>query len=274
MTMKTPTPNAPSPIDFAATRADEPLGRSLASRTCPAAFDGAIAHRFEFSSRGDRVPGRLLLPDARSTPCPLVLAVGAAGSDCDSPEFDFCSPLVRDGFAIATIDLSLYGERASAKFSARLLVAIADAASADKLDANGQALLIEFTRQSISDIKRSFDALSEIPAIDAERIALLGQGHGAALAVIAASVDPRVKATVLAECSAVDLSQIDPRGFAQAVAPRPVLALDPEGSSEDDSIFVACAEPRTRHCAGASGATLTGDGAKLALDFLRQHLAT
>jgi dienelactone hydrolase len=230
-------PNAPSAIDFAIAAADEPLGLSLAARDCPQGFSGAAAHRIEFSSRGDRVVGRLLLPETRSGPCPLIVALGAAGEGCDSESFDFLASLVRDGFAIATLDLSLHGERKSAKFSERLLAAIADCANAGKLDANGEALLIEFTRQSVADASRTLDALTALPAIDAERVGLIGIGHGAALAAIAASGDVRAKCVVLANCGTVAVPAIDPREFVPAIRPREVLELDAEETANQGTIL-------------------------------------
>ena len=226
-------PDSEPSIDFSKSCADEPLGLSVAPRPCPAAFEGAVAHRIEFSSRGDRVPGRLLLPETRSGPCPLVIALGTAGEACDSSEFDFLATLIRSGFAIATLDLSLYGERSSAKFSERLLAVIADAASPAKLDANGKALLVEFTRQSVSDVTRAIDALASLPAVDAERTALVGIGHGAALCAIAAKVDVRAKAAVLANCCDVALSQIDPRQFVSSIVPGEVLELGSKATRDN-----------------------------------------
>lgn len=214
-----------------------------------------------------------MLPESRSGPCPLAIALGAAGSSYDSASFDFLAPLVASGFAIATIDLSLYGERKSAKFTERLLSAIGGAQSANNLDANGQALLVEFTRQSVSDVTRTLDALAALAAIDAGRIAILGIGHGAALAAIAANADPRAKAVVLAGCSEIDFPQIDPRGFVAAISPREVLVLDTDETSDDVSIFGACGEPRTRHIVGSTGTLLDSDGGKVAREFLARHLA-
>ena len=51
----------------------EPLCLFTASRPTPEAFGDARCLRFEYSSRGDRIPGRLLLPARDRGPFPLVL---------------------------------------------------------------------------------------------------------------------------------------------------------------------------------------------------------
>jgi len=222
------------PIEFNVDDPDEPLGLQVSDRACPDAYPGANAHRFELNSRGDRVPGRLLLPKAHSGPRPLIVLLGDAGTSRDSKCLDFPAPWIRRGFAIATLDLSLHGERSSAKFSERLLETIADARGASdpgnsgqtNASLNGRALLLEFTRQSVCDLSRTLDGLISLPAIDAGRIGALGLGHGAAIVAIFASVDSRTKAVALADLGAMRQPEIDPREFVGRIAPRPVLMLE------------------------------------------------
>lgn len=251
--------------------AEEHLGLLVTARNGPPAFDGAIASRFELTSRGDRVPGRLLLPESRSGPCPLVLALGDAGQSMETSSLDFLASWVRAGIAIATIDLSLHGERASAKFSERLLTAIASDASS--LDANGKALLTEFTRQSIADVARVLDAFTDLPVVDDARVAILGLGHGAALAALAASVDERLSAVILAANRAVGIPEIDPQRHAGAIAPRPVLILGGADSAVDNALFDACGEPRSRANANCTGTALKDADAETARDFVEKAFA-
>jgi dienelactone hydrolase len=270
-TMTTPTIRSASgmPFDFSAALPDEPLGLSLAARAPSLSFEGATAHRFEVSSRGDRVPGRLVLPDPRSGPCPVILAFGAADG-CLSSDFDFLAGLIGDDFAVATIDLPLYGERRSAKFSERLISAISRAESASELDPNAIALLTEFMRQAVRDVTRTVEALSTLSAVDESRIAILGLGDGASVATIAASIDSHVNAAVLAFAQPMDIDELDARTFANAIAPRPILAIE---AANGPSIFDACAEPKVRHNATGAGPALDGESEKVALDFFRQHVA-
>jgi len=252
-------------------RAEEHLGLLVTASNCPPAFDGAIASRFELTSRGDRVPGRLLLPESRSVPCPLVLALGDAGQSLGTSSLDFLASWVRAGIAVATIDLSLHGERASAKFSERLLTAIAS--DAGSLDENGKALLTEFTRQSIADVTRVLDAMEGLPVVDDTRVAILGLGNGAALAALAASVDERLSAVVLAANRAVSIPEIDPQRHAGAIAPRPVLILGGAGNAVDRALFDACGEPRTRANADCTGTALKDADAETARDFVEKAFA-
>jgi dienelactone hydrolase len=230
----------------------ESLGLLLTSLDCPAAFPGATAHRFELSSRGDRVAGRLLVPEERSGPCPLILIQGDAGTSYASASLDFAGSWVGRGFALATLDLPLHGERSSPKFSERLLDAIENARPrGGSLDANGRALLLEFTDQSICDLSRSVDGLSTLPAIDGDRIGVMGLGHGAAIVALFASLDSRTRAVVLAHCSATGLPEIDPVQFVrEIIGPRAVLLLESTRASDkhdaesDAALFDACAEPK------------------------------
>jgi len=261
---------------------DEPLGLQLSDLTCPEAYPSADAHRFELNSRGDRVPGRLLLPEARSGPCPLILLLGDAGASHDSTTLDFAEPWIRHGFAIATLDLSLHGERSSAKFSERLLDSIASAqqetdledSSRENAAVNGRALLLEFTRQSVCDLSRTLDGLISLPAIDAGRIGALGLGHGAAIVAIFASLDPRIKAVALADCRAIRSHEIDPQEFVGRIGPRPVLLMETNPSKAGDALYEACADPRRRGPSCGANGMLSSAAVENAGKFFAERLGT
>ena len=51
----------------------EPLAAHARELTPPELLSGLRCTRFEYSSRGDRIPGRLLRPAASDGPLPLVL---------------------------------------------------------------------------------------------------------------------------------------------------------------------------------------------------------
>ncbi len=268
------------PTTFGTGDREEPLGLLLTGRSCPAAFSDAEARRFELSSRGDRVPGRLLLPRVRSGACPLLVLQGDAGASRDAATLDFARTWLDSGFAIATIDLSLHGERSSPKFSERLVDTISNVRSGDNLDAaprdsfheNGSALLIEFTRQSVCDLSRTLDGLSTLVEIDGNRIGVLGLGHGASLVAIMASLDPRAKAVALAHCDARSLPKIDPRRFVAAIGPRPILLLENDPGGDREALFDACAEPRLRCPVNGSNGTLSSEAAETAREFFAKQL--
>lgn len=220
--------------------------------------------------------GRLLLPGDRSGPCPLVLLLGDAGASRDSASLDFVEPWIRSGFAIATIDLSLHGERRSAKFSERLLAAIAKLQREDELPGeprdNGESLLVEFTRQSVCDLSRTLDGLLTLPAIDAERIGALGLGHGAAIVAIFASLDTRPNAVALAGCGAIRLPEIDPRQFVGRIGPRPVLVLERSPGGAGQALYDACADPKHRVRLSDSDAMLSTTAAEDVHAFFTDQL--
>ncbi len=269
-----------NPIAFSIGDPDEPLGLLMGDLTRPKAYPSANAHRFELNSRGDRVPGRLLLPEVRSGPCPLILLLGDVGSSHDSITLDFAEPWIRRGFAIATLDLSLHGERSSPKFSERLLDTIANArretdledTSRENVSLNGQALLLEFTRQSVCDLSRTLDGLISLPAIDAGRIGVLGLGHGASIVAIFASLDPRAKAVALADCGTIRPPEIDPREFVGRIGPRPILLMETNPSEAGDALYEACADPRYRGPACGADGMLSSAGVENAGKFFAEQL--
>lgn len=277
-----PTETKALPIALTSGDPEESLGLLLVSRDCPAAFSSATSHRFELNSRGDRVTGRLLIPDDRSEPCPLIVIQGDAGAGCNSASLDFAGSWLHEGFALATLDLPLHGERSSPKFSERLLEAIetvrGNSTSNVPLDANGKALLLEFTQQAVCDLSRTLDGLAALPAIDDQRIGIMGLGHGAAIAAIFASLDLRTRAVALAHCSAIGLPEIDPVQFVGNIGPRSVLFLESsqasskQASDSDTALFDACAEPKRRSPSEFENGTLGSAAAETARAFFSDLL--
>ena len=86
--------------------------------TPPPGAPELCVQRFEISSRGDRISGRLLLPDAQPGPCPLILLQHGLGGSSDAPYLDAAGvPWVRRGAALACMDLPLHGARADPKLA-------------------------------------------------------------------------------------------------------------------------------------------------------------
>ncbi len=191
------------------TRFHEPHGLLLTHAESTGAFAGTTSQRLEFSSRGDRVPCRLVLPAAISAPVPVVLIVGDAGTGRNDACFDFAADFAKQGIAVATLDLALHGERSSPKFSERLIAALG---ASSALDDNGRALVEEFATQSTSDLARGLDALTRHESIDAQRAGMLGIGVGANLVARAAVEAEAVRAIALFERAA----PVDPSLDAEA----------------------------------------------------------
>lgn len=169
----------------------EPL--SLVIRDAPPADGRDVRERrFAYSSRGDRVPGRLWQPTGRpGFAHPLVLIAHGAGEAKDAPAVVAAAGFgCARGFAVASIDLPLHGERAEAKLSRLLLDDLR--AGTDRV-----GLASDFFRQAGSDLIRAVAALAELPDVDAARIGFAGFGLGAVAGARALDAEPRVRAVAL-----------------------------------------------------------------------------
>ena len=103
-------------------RDGEPLDFWLDAPQPAGDLPGLTQQRFELSSHGDRVPGRLLLPPDGDGPHPLVLLQHGLGGSKDAPYLTAAAgPWVRGGAAVASIDFPLHGERANVKLPPDLL---------------------------------------------------------------------------------------------------------------------------------------------------------
>jgi dienelactone hydrolase len=263
---------------------NEPLGLLVTQRVCPEPFDDADCRRFELSSHGDRVPGRLILPKADNGPHPLVLLGHGAGHSKDAAHLDVAAPWVKAGAAVASIDLPLHGERASAKFSERLLgifAALQTAAGRATREPLGQRdtiLLEEFARQSVTDMARTLDALTSLPEIDARRIAFTGFSLSGALGAIFCAIDSRPLAAVLAVTGGgFAPTAIDPCSYVAKIAPRPLFFVTaskdevvPKSSSE--ALFRAAGEPKRVETYDAPHSELPGVAFKAMWGFLAETL--
>jgi dienelactone hydrolase len=187
------------------------------------------AERIEFSSRGDRVPGRLWMPKRSDGGLALVLLGHRAGSSCVAPEIvSVAAGLADRGAAVAAVDLPLHGARGDAKLAGPLARALGGEAS----DAP-PALVEEFARQAVIDLERALDALVPLPEIDAERVGFVGFGLGARLGAAFSSLDPRVRVVALAfDAKARSAQGLDPQPYLPVIAPRPVLLLDEPDSAD------------------------------------------
>ena len=67
---------------------DEPLAAQFRALAPPPGLDSLRALRFEYTSRGDRVTGRLLLPPEPAGPRPLALVGHGAGGAKDAAYVD------------------------------------------------------------------------------------------------------------------------------------------------------------------------------------------
>jgi dienelactone hydrolase len=206
----------------------EPLGLWRHRAGPPSELPDLRAERIEFSSRGDRVSGRLWIPRRSDGGLALVLlAHRAASSATDAGSVALAAGLADRGAVVAAIDLPLHGARADAKLGALLTRALAG-----DCGVAATTLREEFARQAIVDLERALDALTPLPELDAERIGFVGFGLGAQLGAAFCSLDLRVRAVALAFEAADPVAPgFDPQQYVAGIAPRPLLQRREPGSA-------------------------------------------
>jgi dienelactone hydrolase len=251
----------------------EPLGLWSRSAPPPEAYPDLRVRRFELSSRGDRVPGRLLLPPEGRGPFPLVLLQHGAGGSKESPYLDASGgPWARRGLAVACIDFPLHGARADQKIAALL------PEGREPRGPNGAALAFEFARQAVIDLEHTLDALASLDEIDSERIAYAGFSLGALLGAAFCALDPRPRAAALALGGAgLGPAALDSSRYVPRIAPRPVLLVNalhdevvPRAAAE--ALFAAAREPREQLWFDGTHDHLPGAALKAMWEFLARHL--
>ena len=265
-----------------ATDPSEPLSLLVSSRSTPEPFGRAECRRFEFTSRGDRVPGRLLLPLRPKGPHPLILLQHGIGGSKEAPYLDAAAPWVQGGAAVASIDFPLHGERASPKLTERLLASFAPdvgrGTDASELDEPAALLWIETGRQAVIDLRRAVDALSSLPEIDGDRVAYAGFSLGSILGATFFALDPRLRAAALAlGGGGFGPAPVDPCNHIARSAPRPLLFVNairdqriPREASE--ALFAAAGEPKRIEWFEGTHRQLPGVALKAMWQFLRSHL--
>ncbi len=228
--------------DDAATRSlhsREPISAWIAPLPPRSDRAGVRTFRFEYSSRGDRVPGRLLLPDEGRSPFPLVLLQHGAGGSKDSDYLDATRlPWVRRGVAVASIDFPLHGERASSKLSEILLTGLADRHGTER--AHARSMWEGFASQALHDLGRALDALSTHPEIDIDRAAYAAFSLGAILGAVFCAREPRLRAAALAlGGGGFGPAAFDPVHHIGGFAGRPLLLIN---ATDDERIPRSAAE--------------------------------
>jgi dienelactone hydrolase len=253
----------------------EPLGLWQRRTAPPESYPELRAERFEYSSRGDRVRGRLLLPPGGGRPHPLVLLQHGAGGSADSTYLDGTGgPWARRGLAVASIDFPLHGARADQKLAERLGSLIEATRNGDPPD----GLLVEFARQAVIDLERALDALSGFDEIDEERLAFAGFSLGAMLGAAFCALDPRPRAAVFAlGGGGFGTRALDPTSYVGRIAPRPVLFVNASGDATvprdaAEAFFAGANEPKQQLWFDASHDALPGVALKAMWQFLAEHL--
>jgi dienelactone hydrolase len=255
---------------------DEPLGPIR--RAIPARSNCADlrAFLFEFSSRGDRVAGQLLLPPGGDGPFPLVLLQHGAGDSKDAPYLDTTAgPWGHGGVAIASIDLPLHGQRASTKLTEVLLRGLHTSV---KPKEDIEILVREFVHQAVVDLRRALDVLEQFPEIDGKRVAYAGFGLGTIVGATFCGLDPRPQAAAFAiGGGGMGPPEIDPARTVGSFAPRPSLFIN---ATRDEvfsreaalALFEGGGEPKEMLWFEGTHSELPGEALKAMWLFLKRHL--
>lgn len=232
--------------------------------------------RFEFSSRGDRVPGRLLLPESGAGPFPLVLLQHGLNGAKDAGYIEGTGgPWARRGAAVATIDFPLHGERANPKLYELLQRGITEPHRADEPT---RILVQEFFRQAIVDLGRALDALALLPEIDRDRIAYAAFSLGSIVGATFCASDPRPCAAAFAlGGGGIGPDELDPARSIGNFAPRPSLFLNSKTDevvplAAAEALFAAARDPKERHWFEGAHADIPGRSLKTMWRFLSRQL--
>ncbi len=253
----------------------EPLGLRTEASAAPAGHPALRSLVFEYTSRGDRVAARLLLPPEGDGPHPVVLVQHGAGGAKDASYLDaVAGPWAARGAAVASLDLPLHGGRADAKLRTLLETGLQG-----RLQTPHVTLLAEeFTRQAVADLRRAIDALDSLPMVDATRVAFAGFSLGAMVGAIFCGLDPRPGAVVLALAGAgLGPESLDPAHYVGGIAPRPVLCVNAEQDqtiqrASAEALFRAAGEPRQQLWVPGSHDALPGNALKAMWEFMAPHL--
>jgi dienelactone hydrolase len=259
---------------MAAARFD-PQSVSTRQSTAPSAYPELNSRAFSFSSRGDRVPGRLLLPANTSEgPFPLVLLAHGAGGAKDAPYMDAAAgPWARRGLAVASIDFPLHGERSEAKLFQML---VAELASTDSPELG---LAADFARQAMADLSNALSAVCEWSEIDAGRLGYAGFSLGSIIGAMFCAGEHRIRAAALALGGAgLGGASLDPAQHIADFAPRPLLFVNANGDETIPrdaalALSAAAAEPKQQLWFDGTHNQLPGQALKAMYQFLERHLS-
>jgi len=256
--------------------ANEPLGLVRRAIPAPESCADLRASRFEFTSRGDRVPGRLLLPRDGDEPFPLILLQHGARASKDAPYLDAAAgPWARGGAAVASIDFPLHGQRASTKLTELVLRGLR---TPSKPGEDAGILVREFVHQAVADLRRALDALQPLPGIDGERVAYAGFSLGSFVGATFCAVDPRPRAAAFAiGGGGTGPPEIDPARTVRSFAPRPSLFV---GATRDEvvsreaalALFEGAGEPKEMLWFEGTHAQLPDEALEAMWRFLKRHL--
>lgn len=257
---------------------NEALALQTRVTRAPAVFGDRPALEIEYSSRGDRVPGHVLLPEAGDGPHPLVILQHGLNGSRSAEYMAAASRWADGGAAVASIDFPLHGDRASAKMSERLSSSAGNAIAGRGLDRVETMLWAEFARQSVLDLRHLVDALEQIEALDTKRLVYVGFSLGGILGSVYCAVDDRPRAAAFAIAGAGRSgAPLDALSYIGKIAPRPLLFVNAENDKtisrkQTERFYEAANEPKEIHWYDSGHTDLPGVALKKIWQFAREHV--
>ena len=187
------------------------------------------------STRGERIFANFystIGPSLEKGPAVILLHGGGfLGKDLPSALF-FTERTVRAGWRVLAIDMKYYGERKT-----DLLTTFGSKEKREKLY-NNLPIYLAWVIQTVKDVSRSFDFLTQQKDADPEKISLFGISRGAVVGTIAGAVERRLKAVMLihgghASRGIKHMPAACPANYVGRISPRPLLMVN----GTKDTIF-------------------------------------
>lgn len=197
--------------------------------------DEFIRTRITYDSVHEKkVTAILTVPKKGKPPYPVVIFQHGMSESKDNEQVQFGTRiLVKEGYAVFSIDADYHGERAKDKNKKYAVDMITKAQI--------YAMRDMFVQTAI-DIRRGIDFLSKKDFIDKEKIGYAGVSMGGIIGVLVSSLDTRIKAPVFIVAGGNFLTMIpllgvipnarniagvfDPVNFIAKISPRPFLMLN------------------------------------------------
>lgn len=177
--------------------------------------------------------------------------------------------LARAGFNVLAFDMQHFGERSS-----DLLTTFTEQEKHERLY-NQQAVYLAWVAQTVKDVGRAFDLLTQERRADRRRIGIVGASRGAMAAAIAGGADPRLALVVMVYGGHFDALERGhqaaacPANYIRRISPRPLLMLN--GTFDADMLKDSSVEPLFR-LAGQPKQVLWSVGGHMALSEQNQAL--
>lgn len=193
--------------------------------------DGIRREHLSFQSTpGLRVFAQLYSPatpsGAGKRPAIVLLHGGGAGGKEGPGPKVLAALLARAGWSVLAIDLLYFGER-----STDLFTTFTEQEKHERLY-NQPSAYLAWVTQTVKDVGRSLDFLTDQLGADPKHLALVGFSRGAVVATIAGAVERRLSAVVLLYGGHFDALEREhlpaacPANYIGRISPRPLLTIN------------------------------------------------